>query len=105
NTYSGATTVSAGVLQVANNAALGTTGAATNVADGATLQVDGGRTVAEPLTLGTASGTGATLESVSGANTWTGTIGLPASAAVTVDTGSLAVSGAVIGGGGSTKTG
>src|SRR5207245_7084258 len=51
NTYTGATTVSAGVLDVQNNSGLGTAGA-TTVASGAALQVDGsGLVIAEPLTL------------------------------------------------------
>src|SRR3989449_10872235 len=45
NTYSGTTTVSAGVLDVQNNSSLGTTAGATTVASRAALQLDGGRLV------------------------------------------------------------
>src|SRR5204863_6102060 len=56
NTYTGATSVSAGVLNIQNNTALGTIAGGTSVASGAALQLQGGITVgAEALTL---SGTG-----------------------------------------------
>ncbi|MDQ0350129.1 autotransporter domain-containing protein [Ancylobacter vacuolatus] len=52
NTYSGVTTVSAGMLLVSSNTALGTTAGRTVVSSGATLGLYGtGITVAEPLTL------------------------------------------------------
>src|SRR5262249_40547994 len=51
NTYTGATTVSAGILIITSSTALGSPAAGTTVQDGAELQVAGGITVAEPLIL------------------------------------------------------
>src|SRR5207247_1558771 len=72
NTYSGATTVSAGVLDVQNNTALGATAGATTVAGGAALQLDGsGLVVAEPVTLnGTGIAGGGALRQLANTNTW-----------------------------------
>ena len=71
NTYTGTTTVSAGVLNIRHANALGTTAGNTTVASGAALQLQGGITVgAEALSLnGTGvSNTGA-LRNISGNNT------------------------------------
>ena len=51
NTYTGATTVNGGVLAISDGTSLGTTAAGTIVASGAQLAIDGGITVAEPLTI------------------------------------------------------
>ena len=96
NTYTGAVTVSAGILNVSNPSGLGTTAAATTVSSGATLQLQGGIAVgAEALTL---SGSGASaldatgaLESVSGANTYAGLITLAAASTVSVDASTFGV--------------
>src|SRR3989441_4959588 len=76
NTYTGATTVSAGVLDVQNNSGLGTTAGATTVASGAALQVDGsGLSIAEPLTLkGTGIASGGALRNPGNSNTRSGAI-------------------------------
>src|SRR5207247_10403405 len=76
NTYSGATTVSAGVLDVQNNTALGATAGATTVAGGAALQLDGsGLVVAEPVTLNaTGIARGGPLRQLANTHTWAGTI-------------------------------
>jgi autotransporter-associated beta strand protein len=97
NTYTGATTVSAGVLNIQNNTALGTTAGATTVASGASLQVQGGITVTgEALTL---SGTGVSatgaLRNISGDNTWAGTVSLAANSQIQSDLDLLTISGAV----------
>ena len=78
NTYSGATTVTTGVLNIQNNTALGTTAGATSVTSGAALQVQGGLSaVAENLTLnGTGVSNDGALRSISGANTLSGTVAL-----------------------------
>jgi len=80
NTYSGATTVSAGVLNLQNNAALGTTTGGTTVASGATLQTQGGITVTnETLTLsGTGYGGIGALNNLSGTTSLAGNITLAA---------------------------
>jgi autotransporter-associated beta strand protein len=101
NTYTGATTVSAGVLNIQNNTALGTTAAGTSVTSGATLQIQGGITVgAEALTL---NGTGSTttngaLESVSGTNSFSGAITLGSATRINSDSGSTLTLSGNIGG-------
>ena len=77
NSYDGTTTVSAGTLNIQNANALGSTATGTTVSNGATLALQGGIVyAAEPLTLnGTGGGIGA-LNSVSGNNTWQGTVTL-----------------------------
>ena len=74
--YTGLTTVSAGVLAITSNGALGTTGSGTIVSNGAQLRLDvGGLNVAEPLTIrgDGVSSTGA-LNNASGTNTYSGPI-------------------------------
>jgi len=75
--YTGLTTVSAGVLAITGNNALGATGSGTIVSNGAQLRLEvGGLTVAEPLTIrgdGVAGNTGA-LHNFSGTNTYSGPI-------------------------------
>ena len=101
NTYSGATTVSAGVLDVQNNTALGATAGATTVAGGAALQLEGsGLVVAEPVTLnGTGIAGGGALRQVANTNTWSGAITLGSAARVNADAGTLTVSGGITNGG------
>jgi autotransporter-associated beta strand protein len=96
STYTGLTTVGAGILNVQNATALGVAdGTAANgvtVASGATLQLQGGITVGnKPLTL---SGTGFTgqngaLVNLSGTNTYGGLITLGSAAAISSDAGTL----------------
>jgi autotransporter-associated beta strand protein len=105
NTHTGATTVSAGTLVVANATALGTTDAGTNVASGATLSIQAVTVGAEEVTLngGTlAARSGNTLSSLSGS------VVLGADSTVDVtgnDTTELSLSGVISGGFGFTKTG
>ena len=91
NTYTGNTTVSAGVLNIQNSTALGSTAAGTSVTNGAALQIQNNTMVgAEALTLnGTGiSGTGV-LRSISGNNTWQGTVTLASDARINSDAGTL----------------
>src|SRR5262249_33494437 len=78
NTSTGATVIKAGIAVVQNNTALGSTYGATIVSSGATLQLQGGLTIAERITFygAGAAGTTGALESVSGTNTWAGSVGL-----------------------------
>jgi fibronectin-binding autotransporter adhesin len=89
NTYTGATNVSAGILNIQNATALGTTAAGTTVSSGGTLQIQGGITVgAEALTLngiGTTGQNGA-LVNVSGNNTYGGLITLGSASTISSDT-------------------
>ncbi len=72
NTYSAATTISAGTIIVNNVSALGTTAGNTTVSSGAILDLNG-FTIAEPLVLsGTISNGSATAATESGAITLTG---------------------------------
>ncbi|MDD5262396.1 MAG: autotransporter-associated beta strand repeat-containing protein, partial [Methylacidiphilales bacterium] len=78
NTYTGATTVSAGILRATIATALGATGAGTTVNSGATLELAGNITLAaEPLTMTGAGVTNeASLWNQSGNNTYSGAITL-----------------------------
>ena len=92
NTYAGATTVSAGVLNIQNATALGTTAAGTSVTSGATLQLQNGITVgAEALTLNGAGASGQTgaLDNVSGINNYGGLITLGSASTISSDSGTL----------------
>ena len=107
NTYTGATTIKAGIAFVQNKTALGSTVGATTVSSGATLQLQGGLTIAERITLngvGAAGATGA-LESVTGTNTWTGTISLASASTIAIDAGQLTISGVMSGVGSLTQVG
>jgi autotransporter-associated beta strand protein len=91
NSYTGATSVSAGVLNIRNNTALGTTAAGTTVTSGAALQIQGDITVgAEALTLdGTGISSDGALRNISGNNTWGGTITINSTTEISSDAGVL----------------
>lgn len=94
NTYAGATTVSAGALNIQNNTALGTTTAGTTVSSGAALQIQGGITVgAEALSLngGGVANDGA-LRNISGSNSYGGAITLQSASTIASDAGILTLS-------------
>jgi autotransporter-associated beta strand protein len=77
-TYTGATTILAGPLRITNAQALGDTAAGTTVFGGGALELIGGITIAEPLTLlgaGAGEQSGAVV-SVAGANTLNGIVTL-----------------------------
>ncbi len=101
NNYTGATTVSGGILNIQNAAALGTSAAGTTVSTGnsgaATLQLQGGITVTnETLSLnGVGFGYGGALQNVSGDNTWTGKITNSTAARINSDAGTLTLSGGI----------
>jgi fibronectin-binding autotransporter adhesin len=92
NTYSAFTQINAGILNIQNGNALGTTGQGTTVANGGTLQIQGDITVgAEGLTItgaGAASAKGA-LENVSGTNNYGGLVLLGGNATIASDAGTL----------------
>jgi fibronectin-binding autotransporter adhesin len=92
NTYTGVTTVSAGVLNIQNNNGLGTTAAGTTVSNGATLQLQGGITVStETLNInGTgASGETGALVNVSGTNNYGGLLTFAGATTLSSDSGTL----------------
>ncbi len=81
NSYTGTTTVSAGILSITHNNALGTTASGTAVSPSGTLQLSNNITISgESLSLTATAAGDAILNSAAGSNTWTGPI--------TVDTGS-----------------
>jgi fibronectin-binding autotransporter adhesin len=96
--FTGATTVSAGTLEIQNNQALGVAGGTgTTVVNGATLSLNSvaGITVGETLTLnGAGFGGGGALRNQAGDNTYTGNITLATSSSIFVQADSLTVSGA-----------
>jgi autotransporter-associated beta strand protein len=92
NSYDGATTINAGVLNIRNNTALGSSVGGTTIASGAALQLQGNITITgEALSLagGGISNDGA-LRNISGNNTWTGDITTQANnTRIQADAGSL----------------
>ena len=101
NTYSGATTVNAGVLSVRHPSALGTTAGGTTVNTGGELQLQGGTAIgAESLTLNGsgASGNGA-LRNMSGNNSWAGNITVGSNSRIESQAGQLTLGGTITNGG------
>jgi fibronectin-binding autotransporter adhesin len=96
NTYSGTTTVGAGVLNIQNNAGLGATNSGTTVISGAALELEGGVTIgAEALTLnGTGISVAGALRSISGNNTYGGLITLGSASEISSDSGTLSITNA-----------
>jgi len=99
NTNTGVTTVSAGTLDVRNNAALGTVAGATTVSAGATLRINGtGLAIAEPITLnGSGVGGSGALSNLANNNTISGAITLGSAARINSDAGTLTVSNTITG--------
>jgi autotransporter-associated beta strand protein len=106
NSYTGSTTINAGAFSLAHGSALGSPADGTTVANGATVNLLGGITVPEPLTLtGRGNVGGGALRSFSGGtNTSTGDITLTGtSVTIRAETGAPLVLSGVISG--STPTG
>jgi autotransporter-associated beta strand protein len=101
NTYSGTTVVSAGVLDIENSSALGTTAGGTTVNSGAVLQLQLNIAVgAEPLTLnGSGISSYGALRNLSGNNSFAGPIALGSTSTIYSDAGTLTLSGAITTGG------
>ncbi len=96
NTYSGGTTISAGVVSATTSAEALGTGAVT-VASGAALQVTGALDFDEALTLsGTGIGDAGALRNISGDTNWSGDITLAAASRINSDLDTLTLSGATI---------
>jgi autotransporter-associated beta strand protein len=98
NTYEGPTAVApGGALRVAHDLALGAPDAGTDVPAGARLEIAGGVSVPEPLTL---AGEADALAAVSGSNVWSGPVALAAATRVAAaDGASLTFTGGFGGGG------
>lgn len=105
NDYAGPTQINAGVLNIRNNTALGTTAGDTTVSSGAALEVENSITVGEALTIsgGGIADTGS-LRSIGGENVWNGAIEQNA-ARISVDAGTLTVNGRMSGSGTLRKVG
>lgn len=100
NTYAGATTISAGIVNIQHANALGTTAAGTTVANGASLQLQGGITTgAEALTINGAGGGNGALRNISGANTYGGAITLGSASTIASDASTLTMSSTIANGG------
>lgn len=107
NSFTGLTTISAGVVNLQNATGLGTTAAGTTVSSGAALQLEGGVAVGnEALTLngGGISSDGA-LRNVSGNNSYGGTITLASASRIYSDASTLTLSGGIVTGGFTTTFG
>ena len=90
NSYTGVTNVQAGTLIAASNNALGTAAGGTTVSSGATLALQGGITIAEPITLnGSGVGGNGALRSISGLNIVNGAITLGSASTIASDAGTL----------------
>jgi autotransporter-associated beta strand protein len=102
STYSGATTVAAGILEAQHGEALGSIAAGTTVESGAQLKLYNGTsmTVAEALTLNGDGGGGGALRNEGGDNTVSGNINLGSGSRINSSgsSGSLAISGNIDGG-------
>jgi fibronectin-binding autotransporter adhesin len=103
NTHTGATTISAGVVRVQSNAALGGTGTGSSVASGAAIEIDGsGLSIAEPITslIGTGVSSGGAIRNLANDNTWSAAITLGSGGArINSDAGTLTLGGGVTGAG------
>jgi autotransporter-associated beta strand protein len=107
NTYTGATSINAGIVNVQNAAALGASTSTATVTSGATLQLQGGITGgANPLVLnGTGVSGGGALVNVSGNNSWAGTINVASATLIQSNLNNLSLNGAFTGSGALTLTG
>jgi len=100
NTYSGGTTVNAGTIRVESANALGSLTGGTTVANGASLALSGGVSVAQPITInGSGSGGRGAIFNESGDNTLTGPITLGSASALGALSGTLEISGLISDGG------
>ncbi len=87
NSYTGSTVVGAGVMNIQNGSALGTGSAGATVSNAATLQLQGGITVAGKSLSIAGSGVGSTgaLQNVSGNNTWSGDLAVNTAAQARIE--------------------
>jgi len=105
-TYSGVTTVAAGVLDVRGNSSLGSTAAGTVVLNGATLRIRDGRTLGDDIAITGLGYNGAgAIRNENNANTLTGTITVTGASRIHANDTSLRLDGQVTGTGTIDKTG
>jgi fibronectin-binding autotransporter adhesin len=98
NVYSGVTSVNNGTLRLANSSGLGSS-SMTTVSNGATVELIGGVSVSNALTLsGPGMSNGGALRNVSGDNSWTGTLVVGSTATyINSDSGVLDITGVISG--------
>ncbi|WP_392345694.1 autotransporter-associated beta strand repeat-containing protein [uncultured Polaribacter sp.] len=98
STYTGNTTVNEGILKISHSNGLGNSSGVTTVSDGATLQITGGITVSEPITLsGDGNSSLGTLNFLSGDNTYSGAITLGSNTSIKSSAGNQTISGTING--------
>ncbi len=113
NSYTGATAINGGKLNIQHASALGTTTGATSVANNATLQLESATSmtvVGETLNLLSNSASFVVFQNVSGNNEWTGSIASTSVSTanfinISSDSGLLTLSGGMVSGVGSVTTG
>jgi fibronectin-binding autotransporter adhesin len=93
SSYTGATNVTSGVLNIRNATATGTAAGGVTVSNGAALELQGGITVgAEALSLnGPGIGSSGALRNISGNNTWGGNITISTASSIGSDAGTLTI--------------
>jgi autotransporter-associated beta strand protein len=94
NTYTGGTTLAAGTIEATDGSALGT--GTVTVDDPASLQLVGGITLTNAMTLDSSSTTA--VENLSGSNTLNGTITLSQGTVITLEAGTLDLTGTIAAG-------
>ncbi len=103
NTFTGQADISAGIVRIDNNNALGASAGSTNVDTGAQLQLDGVDVANEALTLnGSGISADGALQTVtgSGSNSWGGSVTIASASEIQTNSGStLAISGNITGSG------
>ncbi len=99
NTYTGTTSISAGIIRVSSATALGTTAGGVSVASGSALELTGGITIgAESLGLsGSGISSGGALRNISGSNTYQGAITLNSDSRINSDADTLTLSANITG--------
>ncbi|HEY6168915.1 MAG TPA: autotransporter-associated beta strand repeat-containing protein, partial [Verrucomicrobiae bacterium] len=99
NTFGGAVTINAGVLNLQNSSALGSSSGASVAATGAALELEGGISIGSiPLTLnGGGVSSGGALRNISGANSYAGAINLGSSSRINSDANLLTLTGGITG--------
>jgi autotransporter-associated beta strand protein len=98
NTYTGATTISGGIIAISDAASLGTTAGATTVDSGAALYISNNITVAEPITIsGTGVSSSGAIRFTANNNTYSGAITLGATATIVSNSGQQIISGTING--------
>ncbi|HMO51511.1 MAG TPA: choice-of-anchor D domain-containing protein, partial [Kiritimatiellia bacterium] len=100
NSFTGASTISAGAVRISHANALGTTAGNTTVASGAALELSGGINSPEPLSIaGTGISSGGAINNVSGNNTLSGTIAMTANSSIGAASATTLTAGGIISGG------